>query len=282
MSVLKRLNSGTDKAEMNFVDHLEALRWHVVRSVIALIISTIFCFINIQFIFNHIILGPTRQHFPTYKWLCSLSKLLHTKALCLETVKLKFQATELSTQFMMSISSSVVFGFILACPYIFWELWRFVKPALNSFELKQSRGVVLWVTLLFLFGVGFGYYILSPFTINFFATYQLSPDFENIFKIDDYLSNIISLIIGCGIVFQLPVVVFFLSKIGILTPSFMKNVRRYAIVIILVVAAVITPPDVFSMVLVSIPLIFLYEVSIGISGRIEAKRKAKEKEFFNS
>jgi sec-independent protein translocase protein TatC len=200
----------------------------------------------------------------------------------MKDIKINFQANELSTQFMMSFSSSFVFGFILASPYVFWEIWRFVKPALSPYELKQSRGVIFWVSALFFFGVAFGYYILAPYTVNFFASYQLSPQFQNIFKIDDYLDNMISLTIGTGLVFQLPVMVYFFSKVGILTPSLMVNIRKYAILIILLVSAVITPPDMFSMVIVAIPLVILYEISIRISGRVEKVRKKKEIEFFNS
>jgi sec-independent protein translocase protein TatC len=174
---------------------------------------------------------------------------------------------------MMSFSSSFVFGFIIASPFVFWELWKFLKPALSAYELKKTKGILFWVCLLFFSGIAFGYYILTPYTINFFASYQLSPQFQNLFKIDDYVDTIIGLTLGTGIVFQLPVFVFFLSKIGLFTPSFLRQVRKYAIVIILVVAAVITPPDMFSMLLVAIPLIILYEISIGISATVQKDKQ---------
>jgi sec-independent protein translocase protein TatC len=281
MSILSKLNRNRN-AEMTFVDHLEALRWHIMRIVIAILFFAIFAFVNIEWIFNHIILAPTHSSFPSYRWLCWLGKLIHVKSLCLQDIKINFQANELSTQFMMSFSSSFVFGFIMSSPYIFYEIWLFVKPALSPYELKQSSGIIFWVSLLFFGGVAFGYFILAPYTVNFFASYQLSPQFQNIFKIDDYLDTIISLTLGTGLVFQLPVLVFFLSKVGIFTPNLMRNMRKYAILIILVVAAVITPPDMFSMIIVAIPLIFLYEISIYISGGVEKQRKKKEIEFFNS
>jgi sec-independent protein translocase protein TatC len=281
MSILSKLNRNRN-AEMTFVDHLEALRWHIMRIVIAILFFAIFAFVNIEWIFNHVILAPTHGSFPSYRWLCWLGKVIHVKSLCLQDIKINFQANELSTQFMMSFSSSFVFGFIMASPYIFYEIWLFIKPALSPYELKQSRGIIFWVSLLFFGGVAFGYFILAPYTVNFFASYQLSPQFQNIFKIDDYLDTIISLTLGTGLVFQLPVLVFFLSKVGIFTPNLMRNMRKYAILIILVVAAVITPPDMFSMIIVAIPLIFLYEISIYISGGVEKQRKKKEIEFFNS
>ncbi len=281
VSILNRLNKNRN-AEMTFVDHLEALRWHVVRSLLAILVFAIFAFVKIEWIFQHIILAPTHSSFPSYRVLCWLGQKIHVASLCMKDVEISFQSNELSTQFMMSFSSAFVFGFIAASPYVFWEVWRFIKPALSPYELKQSRGVIFWVSALFFFGVAFGYYILAPYTVNFFASYQLSPQFHNIFKIDDYLDNIISLTIGTGLVFQLPVMVYFFSKVGILTPGFMRNVRKYAVLIILVVAAVITPPDMFSMIIVAIPLVLLYEISIRISGIVEKDRKKKEIEFFNS
>ncbi len=267
---------------MSFVDHLEALRWHVFRSVIAILITSIFAFFNIEKIFNNIILAPTHSSFPSYRILCWLGQKLKVPSLCLADVTINFQSNQLSTQFMMSFTSSFVFGFIAASPYIFWEIWRFIKPALSPFEIKQSTGVIFWVTLLFFAGILFGYYILAPYTVNFFAAYQLSPQFQNIFKIDDYLDTMISLTLGTGLVFQLPVFAYFLSKVGIFTPIFMKNVRKYAIVIILVVAAVITPPDVFSMIVVAIPLVLLYEISIVISGRVLKQRIKRDAELFKN
>jgi sec-independent protein translocase protein TatC len=281
VSILNKLNRNQSQ-EMSFVDHLDALRWHIFRMLISIIICAIVAFFNIEYIFQHIILAPTHKTFPSYKVLCWLGQKLQISSLCMQDVPINFQSTELSTQFMMSFSSSFVFGFIIASPYVFWEIWRFIKPALSPYEIKQSRGVIWMVSALFFFGVAFGYFILAPYTINFFASYQLSPQFQNIFKIDDYLDNMISLTIGTGLVFQLPVLVFFLSKVGILTPSFMREIRKYAILIILVVAAVITPPDMFSMIIVAIPLIILYEISIYISGIIEKKRKKQEIDFFNS
>ena len=278
----KNKNESNPSQEIGFVDHLEALRWHLVRMAIALFICSIVAFIYIGEIFDKIILAPTHKDFPSYIWLCKLGEILHIKNLCLEDVKMSFQNTQLSGQFMMSFSAAFLFGFIISFPYLMWELWRFIRPALTARELKNSTGIIFWVSLLFFFGVLFGYYIITPYTVNFFANYTLSNQFQNIIKIDDYLDSVMGLALGTGLVFELPVVVFFLSKVGILTPDFMRTYRKYALVIILVVAAVITPPDVFSQIIVTIPLWILYEVSIFLSAKVYKEKLRKEKEFFNS
>ncbi|RYZ48262.1 MAG: twin-arginine translocase subunit TatC, partial [Sphingobacteriales bacterium] len=195
--------------------------------------------------------------------------------LCLGDLTIEFQNTELSGQFMMSFSVSFLLGFIMAFPFVFWELWRFIKPALNPAELKYARGIVFWSSLLFFMGVLFAYYIIAPFTINFFANYQLSPVFKNIITISNYTDTMTDLVLGMGIVFELPVVVFFLSRIGLLTPVIMREKRKYAFVIILILAAVITPPDWFSIWLVTIPLVILYEAGILISERAVKDRIKK-------
>jgi sec-independent protein translocase protein TatC len=178
-------------------------------------------------------------------------------------------------QFIMSFSVSLMLGFIIAFPYVFWEFWRFISPALKDNERKNARGIVFWCSLLFFAGVLFSYYIIVPYTINFFAGYQLSPEFENNIMIDNYYDTLSDLVLGMGVVFELPIVVFFLSRLGILTPQMMRKQRRYAVLILLILAEVITPPDWFSCFLVFIPLYFLYEVSIIISERAVKQRKRK-------
>lgn len=263
---------------MGFTDHIEALRWHLVRALAAIIICAIVVFFNVEWIFEHIIMGPTNSDFVSYRMLCDLGKLIHVDALCLSDVKLRFQNNQLSGQFMMSFSISFMLGFILAFPYVFWEFWKFIKPALKASELKYARGIVFWSSSLFFLGVAFAYFLIAPFTINFFAGYQLSPQFENIITIDNYYDTMSDLILGLGVVFELPIIVYFLSRIGILTPKVMRDQRRIAIVIIMVLAAVITPPDWFSIFLVAIPLVLLYEAGIVVSAKILREKKAKEKE----
>lgn len=266
---------GANGAEMSFVDHIEELRWHIIRSLIVLIVVSIVVFFNIEWIFDKVILGPAKPDFISYKWLCQLGQLLHVDVLCLGDMQMKFQNNQMSGQFMMSFSVSFMIGFILSFPFIFWELWKFIKPALKPSELKYARGIVFWCSLLFFTGVAFAYFIIAPFTINFFANYQLSPSFENIITITNYYDTMNDSILGMGIVFELPVIVFFLSRIGILTPKFMREKRRFAIVIILVLAAVITPPDWFSIWLVAIPLLILYEAGIFISARAIKEKENK-------
>jgi sec-independent protein translocase protein TatC len=277
---LNLFNRKEDQAEMSFIDHLEALRWHVVRSLIAMIVGAVVVFLNMDFFFDRIVMGPAHNDFVTYKWLCSFShKIGMGDAMCMDDIKLKLISTEMSSQFMMSFTIAFVFGFIIAFPYIFWEFWRFVKPALTKKELQKSRGMIFWVTLLFFLGVSFGYFLIAPYTVNFFANFTLSSVIENNFRISDYIETITQLVLGTGIVFQLPLVVFFLSRIGLLTPSVLRNSRKYALVVILIIAAVITPPDVISQLIVTIPLWVLYEISIGISARVVKEQARKDEEW---
>jgi sec-independent protein translocase protein TatC len=263
---------------MAFVDHIEEFRWHLIRSLSAIIFAAIFAFFNIEWIFDNIILGPARPGFISYDLLCRFGKFIHVSALCLGNMQLQFQNTELSGQFMMSFSVSFMLGFIISFPYVFWELWKFIKPALKPGELKYARGIVFWSSLLFFTGVLFAYYIIAPFTINFFANYQLSPSFKNIITIANYYDTMSDLVLGMGIVFELPVVVFFLSRIGLISPQLMREKRKFAFVFILVLAAIITPPDWFSIWIVTIPLVILYEVGITISERAVKERQKRESE----
>ncbi len=272
----KRKKPTSPTAEMTFIDHIEELRWHIIRSLLAILLGGIIVFVNIDWIFHNIILGPAQTDFFSYRMMCALGDLVHIDAICLEKVNLKFQNTQLSGQFMMSFSVSFMIGFIVAFPYIFWEFWKFIKPALKPEEIKQARGIVFWSSLLFFTGVLFAYYVIAPFTINFFANYQLSPTFENIITMSNYYDTLSDLILGIGVVFELPVVVYFLSRIGLLTPMLMRSKRSYAILIIFLLAAVITPPDMFTIWLVAIPLLILYQVSITISERAQKERKKRQ------
>jgi sec-independent protein translocase protein TatC len=264
------------QAQMAFVDHIEELRWHIIRAILAILIASAYCFFNIEWIFTNIILGPTQNDFISYQYLNKLGTLLHISALQLQDMSIQFQNTELSGQFMMSFSVSFMMGLILAFPFVFWELWKFIRPALKASELRYARGIVFWSSLLFFIGVLFAYYIIAPFTINFFANYQLSPQFKNIITITNYYDTMSDLIMGMGLVFELPVIVYFLSRIGILTPKLMRDKRRYAIVIIFFLAVIISPPDWFSCWLIALPLMLLFEISIGISDRANKARMKKQ------
>lgn len=270
------------KKEMSFLDHLEELRWHIVRSLIAVGVCTVVAFISKRFIYHTLLLGPTRPDFPTYRFLCKLAQWVHYPELCITKLDFILQSRQLSAQFTMHITSSFMAGFIMAFPYVFWELWRFIKPALNLRERYFSKGAVFFVSVCFLTGVLFGYFVVSPLAINFLVNYKLDENIINMFDISSYVSFLITTVLACGITFQLPVVVYVLSKIGIMTPAFMKKFRKHAFVVILIVAAVITPsPDIFSQLLVAFPLIVLYEMSIIISRRIEKKKKKAEESLLS-
>ena len=263
---------------MSFLDHLEELRWHLIRSVIAILIFSIAAFISVDFVFNTVIFGPARTDFWTFRKLCELAEIINSPSLCIDTLDFKLQSRQMTGQFTMHITSSFLIGFIVAFPYIFWEFWRFISPGLQMTERSVSRGAVFSVTVLFIIGVMFGYYIMSPFAVSFLSGYQVSELVKNEFDITSYISTLSSLVLGSGLLFQLPIVVYFLSKIGIVTPALMRSYRKHAVVVILVLGAVFTPPDPLSQILIAIPLFGLYQFSIFISARVHkrAERLAKK------
>jgi len=264
-----------DEKEMSFLDHLEELRWHLVRSVIAVLVLSVAAFIGVDFIFDRVIFGPAKVDFWTFRMLCKVSDLINSSALCIDELDFKIQSRKMTGQFTMHITSSFVIGIIVAFPYIFWEFWRFISPGLYTRERRASRGAVFSVSILFTAGILFGYYIMSPLAVNFLAGYQVSEIVQNEFDITSYVSTISTLVLGSGLLFQLPIVVYFLSKVGLVTPSLMRTYRKHAIVVILVLGAMLTPPDPLSQVLIAFPLLGLYEFSIFISGRV-LRRKEKE------
>lgn len=269
----------SDGAEMSFVEHLEVLRWHLVRSALVLVLVAIGVFIFVDWVFDNIIFAPARKEFVTYKALCDFGHWLHIgDALCMPPVNIELQGNTVSGPFMSAINISFMGALIIAFPYLLWELWRFVKPALSKKEIRYAQGSFWWVSFCFFLGAAFGYFLLAPFTFNFLANFQLGKMgvYRYLPTLDDYIDTLTSLILGCGIAFEMPVIVFVLSKLGIITPKFLKTYRKYAYVVILVVAAVITPsPDWTSQTIVAVPLILLYEISILLSKRVD-KEKAKE------
>lgn len=270
-------NRVPDNAEMSFVDHLEELRGHIVRSLLAIMVFSILIFIYRDWVFDTVITGPINPDFFTYKYLCQLSHQLNLKdALCMPPVQISMQTTTFGGQFVSSISMSFIGGIIVAFPYITYEVWKFIKPALSENELKGSRFLIFWVSFFFFWGALFGYYLLGPFTFNFLAGFQLGIKGSLVTKptLNDYLENLTNIILGCGLSFELPVIAYALTKIGIITPKLLRDGRRYAIVILLVVAAVITPsPDWMSQLIVFIPLWGLYELSVIVSSKAIKKVK---------
>lgn len=260
---------------MAFLDHLEELRWHVVRAVGATFICMIVAFVFIKEIFENIVFAPARIDFPAFKYMCKLGKLTGFDELCVAELPFKVQSRNMTGQFMMSLTAAFVIGLIVAFPYVVWELWSFVKPGLQNKERKFSKGAVVAISFLFLLGVSFGYFILSPMTIWFLSTYSISDMIVNEFDITSYVSTISSLILGCGLLFQFPMVIYFLSKVGIVTPELMRKYRKHSIVVILILGAIITPSgDPFSLTVISLPLYVLFEISIYISS-VVLKRKLK-------
>lgn len=263
---------------MSFLDHLEALRYHILRSVAAILIFTVIAFIAKDIVFGIIILGPSKVDFFTYRILCDIGNYFGISALCIDQLPFTIQSRQMTGQFTMHMTSSVVIGFLVAFPYVFWEIWRFISPGLYDKEKNAARGAVFFVSFLFLSGAAFGYYVLSPLSINFLANYQLDPSILNEFDITSYVTTLTMLVMASAIMFQLPVVVYFLSMSGLVTSRMLKEYRRHSIVIILVISAIITPPDVISQLLIAMPILVLYEVGITIAKRLEKKRALKEAE----
>ncbi|WP_019989234.1 twin-arginine translocase subunit TatC [Rudanella lutea] len=262
-----------DGTEMSFLEHLEELRWHIIRALAAILVFGLVAFIFIKDIYRVVILGPSRPDFWTYQQMCKLADFTGYADLCVKKLDFKLQALGMADQFTMSITSAVIIGLCFAFPYAFWELWRFIKPGLRTSERRAARGATFYVSMLFLMGLFFGYYIVSPLAINFLANYQLDESIQNQYDITSYIGTLITLCVGCAIMFQMPVVAFVLSKVGVLTPSFMRAYRKHAFIVILIISGLITPsPDIYSQVLVSLPLAILYEVSIWVSGSIERAR----------
>ena len=271
------------EAEMSFFEHIEVLRWHIIRSVIAIAVFAILSFTFFDFVFNSIIMGPKSLDFWTYRMMCKIGSLLNLPEFCVEQIPFNLIVTEITSQFMIKINSCLLMALFLGFPYLLFEIWLFIKPALTEIEQKSARGFVFFATVLFVLGALFGYYIVVPLSINFLANVSLSPEIQNEFRLDSYLSTVATLTLGCGIIFLLPILIYVLSKIGIMTPEFMRASRRYAIIIILIIAAIITPTaDIFTLLTVSAPMFLLYELSITVSARVQREKEAREKTFYES
>jgi sec-independent protein translocase protein TatC len=263
------------KAEMTFLEHLEELRWHIIRSVLAITVFSVLAFIYKRVLFDVILMGPSQTDFWTNRVLCKLGHWVNAEALCINTNPLVLQNTLVAGQFTAHIKISIIAGLVLGFPYMFYEFWRFIRPALYQNERRHATGAVFYITFLFLLGVIFGYFLITPLSVNFLYNYQVSDIVKNIPTLASYISLITSIALASGILFELPVLVYFLSVVGLITPSFLSRYRKHAIVVILLLAGIITPsPDVFSQVMVSLPILLLYEVSILLSRRVEKGKGA--------
>ncbi len=265
--------SDKSSGEMSFLDHLEVLRWHLVRSFGSVFVFAILAFVFKGFVFDTVILAPSDADFLTNRLLCDLASKLDMPLLCINQQPLSFQNIKMSGQFTTHIWVSFVVGIVVAFPYVFWEFWRFIKPALYTKEIKHSRGAIFFTSILFTVGILFAYYIICPLSVHFLGTYQVSEKVENIVNLGSYISTVTSIVLAGGVIFELPIFIYFLAKVGLVSSEFLRKYRRHSVVLALLLAAIITPPDVISQLLVCIPLIILYEAGIVIARRIENKRE---------
>ena len=267
--------SKNPEGEMSFLEHLEVMRWHLLRAIAAIVIMALVAFVFKDIVFDKIILAPKEPPFPTNRYLCRLGEILGLKRICINQHPFTLQTVKMAEQFSMHIVVSLVAGIVIAFPYIFWEFWRFIVPALYDKERKTARGAVFYTSLLFILGVLFGYYIICPLSVNFLGNYKVSESVVSAPTLRSYVQTITSVVLAAGLVFQLPILVYFLSKVGLVTPDFLKKYRRHSVIVIVTLSAIITPPDVFSQVLVALPLMVLYEIGIAISKRIMRERDAE-------
>lgn len=261
---------------MSFLEHLEVLRWHLIRASLAILIMGAIAFLSKGILFDIILFGPKQPDFFTYRLFCSISReISDTEFFCLSEMPFKILNTRMAGQFSTHIWVALIAGFILAFPYVLYEFWRFISPGLRPGERTYSRWVMFFGGLLFMMGVLFGYYLIVPLSLQFLGSYTISEEVNNLIDLNSYLSTVSTVTLATGIIFELPVVIYFLARSGLVTAAFLRKYRRHSIVLILVLSAVITPPDVASQILVSFPILILYEISIRIAARIE-KRQLKE------
>jgi sec-independent protein translocase protein TatC len=267
------------KNEMSFLDHLEELRWHLIRIVSGIVIVATVAFIFSRTIFNKVIFAPIDMSFPTYEFLCKAASFIgiSNSKFCAESLPMIIQSRTMAGQFSADIWTAITAGFVISFPYVIYEFWKFISPGLHENERKHSRGFIIISSMLFFIGVLFGYYIVCPLSINFLANYNISEVVDNQIDISSYIALVRSTALASGIIFELPIIIYFLTKIGLVTPKFLRKYRKYALVLVLILSAVITPPDIASQVIVAIPVLILYQVSILISKIVLKKQEKKAK-----
>ncbi len=263
--------------EMSFLDHLEELRWHLIRSTLAIIVFGTLAFIFKEFIFDQLIFGPKKASFPTYQLLCKSAQTLGFDSFCFTELPFRIQSRTMAGQFSAHIWTSITAGFILAFPYVLFEFWKFVSPGLRMNERKSARGFIFVASLLFFIGVLFGYYVVTPLSINFLSNYQVSSEVFNDFDLSSYIGLVRACALSGGLIFELPIIIYFLTKIGLVTPEYLRKYRKFALVIVLIISAIITPPDIASQIIVTIPIVILYEISIFISKAVIKNQDKKSK-----
>lgn len=275
----KKKKVGEEQTEMSFLEHLEELRWHIIRSALAVMLFAVVAFIMKDFIFNTVILNPRTPEFWTNRMFAQMADALGTDALKINQKPLELISIQIAGQFLTHIWVSIIAGFIIAAPVVFFEFWKFIKPALYEQEKRYAGGAVFFTSILFIAGILFGYFLIVPLSVHFLGSYNVSGEVTNQINLRSYISSVTSISLASGVVFLLPIFTFFLSKVGILTPQFMRTYRKHSYVVMLLLSAIITPPDIFSQVMVFIPLFILYEVSILISKHIVKKREKEMDEL---
>ena len=275
-TIRRTMSTDAAKDEMSFLDHLEELRWHLIRSVLAIVIVATVAFIFKDFIFDVLLFGPKNKDFITYRWFCSISQTLgQGSTFCIEELPFRIQSRTMAGQFSAHLWTSILAGFIVSFPYIIFEFWRFISPGLYEKERKNARGFIFIASILFFIGVLFGYYIVTPLSINFLGNYTVSSEIFNDFDLSSYIGLLRASVLASGIIFELPIIIYFLTRVGLITPQFLKKNRKISLVFVLSLSAIITPPDIASQIIVTIPILILYEVSILIS-KIVYKRQLKK------
>ncbi|MCF6348625.1 MAG: twin-arginine translocase subunit TatC [Flavobacteriaceae bacterium] len=262
-----------DQNEMSFLNHLEILRWTLIRSTLAVLAFGMVAFAMKDFIFNKIILLPKDASFVTYRFLCSVSQQFGTQGLCIDEIPFIVQSRTMAGQFSAHIWTSITAGFILAFPFILWEIWKFIKPGLYPKERKNAKSFIIISSFLFFLGILFGYYVITPLSINFLGAYRVADEVHSNIDLSSYIGLLRASTLSAGLIFEMPIIIYFLTKMGLVTPEFLKKYRKYALVLVLILSALITPPDVISQIIVAIPMMILYQVSITISKIIIRKEK---------
>lgn len=257
--------------QMSFLQHLEELRWRLVRSALVVISLAIVLYIFQEWIMHNIFLSMSKPNFATFKFFCKYFNIM-----CVDEIPINFQSTTMGGQFSYALWMSFLGGVVLGFPFVFYQFWSFIKPGLKSNEKNVVKGMVFYVSLLFFLGIMFGYFVVAPMTVQFFGTYQITKEIKNDFTINSYMSTILSTVFYSGLFFLLPVIAYITGKLGIVSSGFLKKYRKHSIVVVLILAAVITPPDMISQVIVSIPILLLYEIGIWVVMGVERKRKREE------
>lgn len=263
---------------MSFLDHLEDLRWHLLRSVIAILLAGVAAFVAKDFVFDVLLFGPKNNDFLTYRLLCQVSNFLgFDDSFCISELPFRIQSRTMAGQFSAHVWTSITLGFVIAFPYVIYQFWKFISPGLYTYERKTASGFIGVSSLLFFMGVLFGYYVVTPLSVRFLGTYTVSSEVFNDFDLSSYTALIRASVLASGLIFELPILIYFLTKVGLVTPELMRKYRKISLVLVMFLSAVITPPDVASQIIVAIPVLILYELSIFISKRVIKSMKKKKK-----